>query len=190
MNMVELLEEGFAWTRRRMAAVKPTQLKWETPCAEWNLQQLLNHMLTTMDLMSNAARNAEVGDDASRLIAVEDYLEGDETLSAFDAVAERALSIWHLSGSLDGTCITPFGPAPRLMAAQISLNDSVVHAWDVGRTTGEDADIPTGIADELLEIDRRLIADLGGRRGLFGDEIDIRTSSASDRLVAYLGRTP
>jgi len=190
MTMVKLLDEGFAWTRQRVAVVKPAHLNRGTPCAEWNLRRLLEHMLTTMDLMSNAAMNADVAEDGNALIAAGDFLKGDDPLSAFDAVVERALSIWHVPDRLEGTCIMPFGPAPRLMAAQISLNDAVVHAWDIGRTTGEDADIPAGVADELLKIDRRLIASLGGRGGLFGEEIDIRTSSASDRLVAYLGRTP
>ena len=91
---------------------------------------------------------------------------------------------------LSGTCELPFGPAPVQVAARIALLDAVVHGWDVARATGEAADIPDELAEPILAFAPDLLP--GAPRGTaFADEVTTdKPNSASDRLVAFLGRKP
>lgn len=60
---------------------------------------------------------------------------------------------------------------------------------DISRAIGENAGIPAELAEPLLEIDKELVNEnLRGR--VFAGEVKIAGGTASDRLVAFFGRTP
>lgn len=189
MDIIKLLDEGFAWTGERVAAVRIEQLEAATSCARWDLRALLNHMLGAMDQVAAAANGTG---DSSRLdaqtLAETDWIGADPT-AAFEAIAARALAVWHTPGVLERTCALPWGPTPAPVVAQLSVMDAVVHGWDISRATGEAVDIPLELAEPLLEISKAIIQD-GLRGTAFAEEVRIVGGSVSDRLVAFLGRTP
>lgn len=189
MDIIELLEVGYSWTAKRVAKVRPGDLTAATPCTRWDLRGLLNHTLGAMEYCAAAAANeADPSSVDAKRWAGTDKI-GDDPESAFAALAERALAVWHTPGVLERTCAMPYGPTPASEVVRRSLTDVVVHGWDIARATGENADIPTGLAEPLLEIDRKLVHP--GRRGIaFAAEVPIESDLASDRLVAFLGRVP
>jgi len=146
-------------------------------------------MLGSMEQLAGAA----AGDpDPSRLdaeaLAATDRI-GTDPAAAFDAIAQQALAVWHTPGVLERTCAMPMGPRSALVVARISVSDAVVHGWDISRAIGENAGIPAQLAEPLLEIDKELVNEnLRGR--VFAGEVKIAGGTASDRLVAFLGRTP
>lgn len=189
MDMIKLLDEGFAWAGEQVGKVRPEHLDAATPCTGWDLRALLNHMLGAMDHLAGAA----AGDlDPSRLdaeaLARTDRI-GNDPVAAFDAIAQQALAVWHTPGVLERTCAMPMGPKPASVVARISVSDAVVHGWDISRAIGANTDIPAELAEPLLEIDQELVDD-GLRGRAFAAEVPITGGTASDRLVAFLGRTP
>ncbi|MGH3827982.1 MAG: TIGR03086 family metal-binding protein [Pseudonocardiaceae bacterium] len=187
--IIMLLDEGFAWTGERIAAVRIEQLAAATSCARWDLRALLNHTLGTMDQIAAAANGTG---DPSRLdaqtLADTDWIGADPT-AAFEAIAARALAVWHTPGVLERTCALPWGPTPAPVVAQLSAIDAVVHGWDISRAIGEAVDIPLELAEPLLGISKGFVHE-GLRGTAFAEEVRIVSGSASDRLVAFLGRTP
>ena len=198
VDIVELLDQGYAWTAGRVWAVRAHDLDRPTPCTRWDLRHLLNHLIGAQQLLTGAVAapppGTSPGLDAdaatvSQTLADAD-LVGTDPVGAYDAMVERAMAVWRTPDVLSGTCELPFGPAPVQVAARIALLDAVVHGWDVARATGEAADIPDELAEPILAFAPDLLA--GAPRGTaFADEVTTdKPNSASDRLVAFLGRKP
>jgi uncharacterized protein (TIGR03086 family) len=116
---------------------------------------------------------------------------GDDPTAAFDAAATTAMTamtVWHTPGVLQRTCSMASGATPALVVANINLLDVVVHGWDIAQATGEAAQIPPRLAEAILGFARQAITEEQRRRG-FAAEM-ATGDTASDRLVAFLGRKP
>lgn len=58
MDTIDLLDQGYAWTAARIAAVSPDDLDAPTPCSRWTLDQLPDHAngwAACLDRLRNAA---------------------------------------------------------------------------------------------------------------------------------------
>jgi uncharacterized protein (TIGR03086 family) len=180
--MIELLEQGYGWTGERLARVQPDDLAAATPCEGWELRDLLNHMLESLERLAAAAEGGVAPPPAQR-----DRLGGDCGRTAFAAARDRALAVWRAPGVMERTCVLPLGTVPGAVVAQVNLAEVVVHGWDVGRATGEDVDIPDGLAGPILDFSRQAVEP---RRGIaFGPDLGVG-DTLGERTVAFLGRKP
>ncbi len=76
-----------------------------------------------------------------------------------------------------------------LVAATGAL-EVAVHGWDVARACRADRPVPAALADELLVLGSLLVG-ADDRPTRFADPVLLSgPASASDRLVALLGRRP
>lgn len=154
-------------------------LKRQTPCREFDVAGLTDHLLNSITLLGGAAgaqlpeRNPD--DSVERQIV---------------AAARPALDAWHRRG-LGGT--VPFGAneAPaQFMAAILSL-EFLVHAWDYASAIGRQVDAPDALTDYVTELAQRIITPEGRVRAGFDDPVDVAAhASKLDRLVAFTGRVP
>ena len=75
------------------------------------------------------------------------------------------------------------------MAAAAAL-EVAVHGWDINQACGQRQPIPRALAAALLEIALVLVPSTG-RHPLFAAPVTVpATAAPSDRLAAFLGRTP
>lgn len=185
VNDIDLLDEGYGWTAKRISAVRAGDLAVPTPCTDWDLGQLLNHLLGALGLHLDALGGEDVhpgqyDPDTDRT--------GDDPASAFDAVATRAAKVWRTSGVFDRVCTVPFGSTTGRVVATLHLTEVVVHGWDISKATGEHAAIPDQLAETILERSRPLVTE-AHRGSVFAHELSYGGHPAA-RLVAFLGRTP
>jgi uncharacterized protein (TIGR03086 family) len=185
VDIADLIDEGYGWAGKRIATVHPSDLAAPTPCTEWNLRQLLNHVLGALDLHLNAA--AGVAGDRSGLQPDTDRF-GAAPAAAFAALVDTGTRIWREPGVLDRTATLPMGPVPGSALAMLHLTEVLVHGWDVGRATGENAEIPAELAEPALEFSRRFATD-AHRGTAFAAELSTG-DTPGERLVAFLGRRP
>jgi uncharacterized protein (TIGR03086 family) len=185
VRTADLLDDGYSWTGKRLAAVRPSDLSAPTPCTEWNLRQVLNHVLGALVLHLDAAAGRPV--DRSWSHPDTDRF-GAEPAAAFAAVAARAALTWREPGVLDRTCILPMGPVPGTVLAMLHLTEVLVHGWDIGRATGENGVIPAELAAPALEFSRGFASE-AHRGTAFAAEVSAG-DTPGDRLVAFLGRRP
>ncbi len=184
-DVIDLLEQGYAWTAERMAQVGPDDLDSPTPCEGWQLRHLLDHVLGSLDRLAAAAEGD--GPEGASAQALADGLGEDCGQAAFAAVRRRALAAWRRPGVMAGTCELPLGTLPAPAAAHINLVEVVVHGWDVSQATGESAAIPPELAEPVLEFSRKAVDPARGRA--FGPDLAVG-DTVGDRLVAFLGRKP
>ena len=162
-----------------LATLDSGDLSKQTPCSEFDVAALTDHLLRSITLIGEAAGAAIPERD------IEASLRGQ-----IDAAARPALAAWHSRG-LDGSI--PFGSneVPATMMAGILSLEFLVHAWDYASAAGKSFDAPDGIADYVLAIAQRTISPDARAQVGFDDAIEMaHNASPLERLIAFTGRTP
>ena len=184
-----LLRLACASTERIVEGISDDQLGLPTPCDQWDVRALLNHMLGTVEL----GRALFSGTEPVVPIVPGDLpgsdLVGDDPLKAYRVAVEGLLAVAD-DDAFSRMFATPFGDMPGAVLAGFTTADIAVHGWDLARATGQ----PSPLGDELVEwgsaFARQMLTP-DKRLTRFGPEVAVAAdASATDRLVAFLGRRP
>ena len=187
---VELVERAFSATRVVVAITTPADYPRPTPCDEWDVRTLVNHIVGGAHwyaaTMRDRASPPIEGDD-------DDVCTGDP-LVAYDDGIGQALDALRAPGALDGS-IAFFGrDRPAATVASLCALDTFVHGWDLARALERATDLDPAVAEALLARTAGSIPD--ALRGSDADALYRPVSPApddappADRLAAFLGRTP
>ncbi|HWM04996.1 MAG TPA: TIGR03086 family metal-binding protein [Actinophytocola sp.] len=158
-----------------------------TPCREWSVRDLVNHMvyeqLWVPDLLAGKTM-AEVGDKYDG-----DVLE-DDPMHAWTESSQAARGAWLQPGALVKVVHLSFGDADGAEYCwQLSL-DLAVHGWDLATAIGGDAAMGDELATALLEYAKPQADSFAGT-SLFDPPVRVADDAdAQTRLVALLGRQP
>ena len=173
-------------TGRIVLGVRPEHLPEPTPCRDWDVRLLLNHIIGGNHMFAEVARGGRV--DATGVM--DDYTVPDPG-SNYIASADSVLAAWAEPGAMDRRCHMPFGDIPASAAVSIHFLDIVVHGWDLARATGQDTTIEPDLAAEALDISHGLLSPELRDTGVFGPEIPASDDDPLHaRLVAFMGRRP
>ncbi|MFI0215033.1 TIGR03086 family metal-binding protein [Streptomyces lydicus] len=119
-----------------MHAVRDDRWDGPTPCSEWSVRDLVNHLtaeqLWVPRLVRDGATLAEVGRDFDG-----DVL-GDDPVAAWDRAAVAAVAAFAERGALGRTVQLSYGSGPAAAYCTQLTADAVVHSWDLSRATGAD----------------------------------------------------
>ena len=186
MDTIELLDQGYAWTAARIAAVPADGLDAPTPCSLWNLQELLDHAIGALTMLTDAVAGAagDGGPDTPDVGA----LGSTSWDRAFAELAARSRRAWEAPGVMDRIFELPIGTLPGSTVASAALLEVVVHGWDISQAGGEAAEIPDALALSVLEFARQPAVD-ANRGDKFAADLGLG-DTPSDQLVAFLGRKP
>lgn len=177
----ELLERAIGYALGTLHLVTPETMDNRTPCAEWNLHQLMAHLNDGVQALTDAL--------ASGYVSAEPI--GGETCPVAVLQAEASRLLGALSVARGSGAISIAGhPLAVTVVAGAGALEVAVHGWDVARACGERRPIPARLAAELLELAPLLVTD-AERPGRFAPAVPLpRGSGPSDRLLAFVGRTP
>jgi uncharacterized protein (TIGR03086 family) len=185
-EVARLLEPSIAYALAVATAVTPDLLSVPTPCREWDLRMLLRHASESVTAIGEGVQTGRVGLDP----ATEDRDLAADPARAFRDRARRLRAAWTGPGNQRQVIEIAGCPlASSVMAAAAAL-EVAVHGWDISRACGQRQPIPPALATDLLVMARVLVPP-AGRHPLFTPPVSLpATASASDRLAAFLGRTP
>src|ERR1700684_4206987 len=128
-----------------VAAVTADDLARPTPCAGWNLADLLTHMTVQHRGFAAAARGAGADLAIWEPATVADAVTSDP-VATYAAAAAAVIDAFAGPEVPDATFALPeFGPGatfPGSVAISFHLVDYVVHGWDVARTLGHPFELP------------------------------------------------
>ncbi|MQA88100.1 MAG: TIGR03086 family protein [Streptosporangiales bacterium] len=168
--------------------VKPDQLTARTPCTEYDVRELVNHLLFWGPSLEGAARKESVPPPAEAEAGV-DLTEGDWA-AALEAHIDRTVAAWSESDAWEG--ITHMGPMelPASLVGGMVVGELVVHGWDLARATGQhpawDDDLLEYLYEEVAKS-----AEQGRQIGVYGPEVAVPPSSSPlDRVLGLTGRNP
>lgn len=176
-----------------VSRVTAADLGQATPCADWNLGELIAHMTAQHRGFAAAAAGRGADPGVWRVPAPEgDPVPGyaaaaDAVISAFaeDGVPERPFSLPEIAAGMT---------FPGRRAIAFHLVDYVVHGWDVARSLGS---VEPELDDEVLGVALRVAQAVpGGQARLepgaaFAPAVEEPAGASQlDRIVALLGRSP
>ncbi|WMX46512.1 TIGR03086 family metal-binding protein [Streptomyces roseicoloratus] len=155
-----------------------------TPCAEYDVRGLLNHLFRVVENFRLLA--AKQPSDFSG--ADPDRLAGPEWRKRFEEETGLLVDAWSAPGAEEGTTGAMDLPA-RTVGAMVLL-DLTVHVWDLARATGRayepDPAVVTALTGEVAGM-----APTARAMGVFGAEVELpEGASAFERLLAVTGRDP
>jgi uncharacterized protein (TIGR03086 family) len=181
-------EEALELFTERVHAIGPDQWDAPTPCAEWSVRDLVNHLAVEQmwvpPLVREGSSVADQGD------ALEGDLLGDDPVATWDAVAAAARDTFREPGALERTVALSYGEAPATHYCAQMTADAAVHAWDLSRAIGAEEQIPKPLVDFSVREVAPYAADLE-ESGLFAAPVEPPPGAdAQTKLLALLGREP
>ena len=187
-SQVELLARACACTGGILANVTRDQLAHPTPCDDWLVHDLINHIVGATDFFADIA---EPGSSAEGR-EWPDYSDGD-FIATFGQQASRVVAAFSAPGAMERIMLLPTGPAHGSRCIQVATGEIFVHGWDLAQASGQAMPSDEGVAEALLSSDwLSLCAEVrNGDPSVFAPEIHVSPKApAADRLAGFLGRDP
>ncbi|MFD4433570.1 TIGR03086 family metal-binding protein [Nocardia sp. NPDC058497] len=172
-----------------LRTITPDRLTAPTPCAEFDVRALLNHLLFWGPSLIGAARKEAITPPASAESEV-DLTEGDWP-ATLDTQLDDLTTAWRAPAAWQG--VTHMGGPMELPAPLVGgmvVGELIVHTWDLTRALGTtvqwDDDLLRYAYDETAAT-----ADQGRQMGIYGPEVPVAPDAPLlDRILGLTGRDP
>jgi uncharacterized protein (TIGR03086 family) len=180
MQDYALIAEAAPPTIVVVRAIRPDQLTAPTPCRDFDVRGLIDHMLQWGPALVRASGTTAAdippdGDPRDRLERQIDQL----------AVAWSTPNAWRGMASMGGP-----QEMPAQMIGAMALGEIVVHGWDLARATGQEIAWDPKLLD-FLHGEVAKTAGMGREVQAYGHEVPVpETATALDRMLGLTGRDP
>jgi uncharacterized protein (TIGR03086 family) len=189
MDSVALMKQVVAQTGAVVDGIGSDQLAAPTPCEQWTVRDVLNHITGGATMFAECVGQGSVSDDRLGQLMAGDNL-GDDYKAAFHAAADRAIATFDQPGALDKMVKLPFGEMPGGIALNIAVFDVTTHACDLAHATGQQVE-DEDLLETALAVGRQMIGAEMRQPGMFDAEQPVAEgASAAERLLAFAGRRP
>lgn len=180
------LSEATELTGRLVAGVQAEQWSSPTPCADWTVRDLVQHVVFGQLAFARLLRGEPL--EAVAPSASADHL-GDDPSGAYRRSCEALLAAAAEPGVLERPVRVPIGTVPGMVAVHLRVVEALVHGWDLARATGQSFDVPAELAEAELAFSRERLGSIPPDRTPFGRPQPVADDAAPlDRLAALLGR--
>jgi len=168
-----------------VAAIGPEQWGLPTPCADWDVRTLVNHVvswkLIVVELLAGrtpAAIAPMFGRDAL----------GHDPVVAANASVDAAIAAFAVDTPLDSIVHHPFGDLPWSYVIMMRVFDNMLHGWDLARAIGADERIDAELVAAVFEWASPQSEALHAS-GAFAPVVEVPPDADSQtRLLALVGR--
>jgi uncharacterized protein (TIGR03086 family) len=189
-SQIECLQLACESTLGILANVSADQLELATPCEEWRVGDLIDHIVGAADFFAGVAAQGASPDEREW----PSYADGG-FVASFGESAQQILTAFKAPGAMDATMILPTGPTPGSRCIEVVVGEMFIHGCDLARATGQPISQPAGesVADWLLASRwPALCAEVrSADSSVFAPALDVPDDApAVDRLRAFLGRDP
>lgn len=169
---------------RLVRQVKASQWSASTPCAEWNVRVLVNHVAGEYLWVPELMAGKTVADVGTRL---DGDLLGDDPIDAIAIATRAAQAAAGEQDALTRTVHLSFGDVPGADYLKQMAVDSVIHSWDLARAIGADETLDAELVDFSYEELRQHSEDWRAG-GAFGPAREPSGESMQAMLLALTGR--
>ncbi|HEX7165372.1 MAG TPA: TIGR03086 family metal-binding protein [Acidimicrobiales bacterium] len=176
MDFVDLFDRSSAWAARKMPS-STDALDGSTPCEEWNVRALVNHMIEVQHWLRGAATEGASGGPAD---PPPDRV-GTDAAADYEAARQGTLAVLREPGAAEKAG----------MFLGICFVDQLMHGWDVAKATGQDATMPEDLAATAFSVIDGRMDDPSMRGKNFKPRIEVPDDApVQHKLLAYGGRGP
>lgn len=169
---------------RLVARIEPAQLEDPTPCDDFTVLDVIQHMTVLGSQFAYQFR----GESPPEIEAPKVY--GWVPRSEFQEAMGRLRAAVDSPGAMERTIAAPFGDVDGDTFARFVAFDGLVHGWDIARAIGRDYEVDDVVVAEVDAFARQALTD--DMRD--GDTFAAATTPPADagpidRLAAFSGRT-
>lgn len=130
--------------------VDRSQWSHATPCTDWDVRQLVGHLIATMhghvDLLHGSPASALSG-----LLEQQARAGGDDVMTATADAVTAVRAAFSEPGALERTVHHLIGDIPGSRLLQMRITENVVHGWDLATALGLPATIDDALAEHVYE---------------------------------------
>jgi uncharacterized protein (TIGR03086 family) len=167
--------------------VTPAELGDPTPCAEWDVRALLNHVIlwTSYSLERRAH-----GESVAPELMERDFAAEPDFAADYRAQLDRALAAWADPAVWDRALDVMGSATPAADVGALLIAELVLHGWDLATATGQDyavSDRAAAAALGAVEANAELFRQYNG----FADAVPVAADApVLDRVLGLSGRKP
>ncbi len=159
--------------------IRADQLELSTPCDEWTVQDVLDHLVGGTGYLGAAIAGATpsmppAGGTADDLrLGIAECVDG---LSDPSALAR--------------TCASPLGTEWTVAeAAAGTAMDLLVHTWDLAIATGQDVDLDPVVLEACVEMFLPHMPEMGRAAGIVGPAVEVPADASTQQVfLGAMGR--
>ena len=175
-----------------LRAVTADQLTAATPCGDYDVRALVDHLAWGAVLSQRAATRTALEHDWSSLTPAP-FLDGvpvEQWAAAVPAELDTAADAWADPAAWEGETVVGATEMPSAVVGPMMLAEFALHGWDLAQAIGAPYDVPADLGQAVLAAVRPL-APMGRDGGWYGPEVPVRAdASAFDRALGLSGRDP
>jgi uncharacterized protein (TIGR03086 family) len=186
MDVVATMERVVDETSKIVEGITPDQLGNPTPCTDWSVRDIVNHITGGSIMFAECVEQGDVPDERLGQLMAGDNL-GDDFKGAWAQAARRAKETFRQPGAMEKTVKLPFGVMPAEIALNIAIFDVTTHACDLAKATGQKVE-DEELLETALATGKQLISESFRDGVMFGPEAEPASDATSDRLLAFAGR--
>ena len=146
-DAAELYRRACLFFGEHVHAVRDDQWHDPTPCADWDVRVLVNHLVNeerwAVPLLAGKTM-ADVGD------ALDGDLLGSDPKATWDAALKEALDAAGAPGAAERTVHLSFGDHPGSEYLMQLFADHLVHGWDLAKGIGADTTLDPELVQACL----------------------------------------
>ncbi|MBQ0864329.1 TIGR03086 family protein [Streptomyces sp. RK75] len=172
-----------------IAAVRPEQLDNPTPCAEYDVRDLLGHLVSAARRIATVPEGSEgKGPDVPEWTA---EVAAEQWPELYEDSRKQMISAWEGDGVMDSVITVPWGRMPGRIALAGSVMETVGHTWDLARAIGWTGELDEEVARFALGTARQALPANDREQLPFAEARQApEGADTSTQLAAWLGRDP
>lgn len=185
MTTGELYVQAMTSTQRYLYGVRPAQWSGPTPCTEWDVKQVANHVIGENLWAGELFKGRTIDQVGTRF---DGDLAGDDPAAAYRKSVDAARSSVEAPGAMETTCHLSFGDFSGAEYAGQLFMDLLIHGWDIAKATGQDTKLDADLVAACLPIAQQMTSQYRGA-GVFGEDLPVAPDADPQvRLLALVGR--
>jgi uncharacterized protein (TIGR03086 family) len=187
MNLHPQMAAAAAESARIVGGVRGDQLSAVTPCADWDLHALLNHIILWT---AYSAERRAAGEQVAEELMNTDFVAEPGYAADYAAQLDKAVAAWSDAAVWQRNLNVMGTPTPSADVAALLITEMVLHGWDAAKASGQRYTARDDVAEAVLtavEANAELFRKYQG----FAEPVQVPASApALDRALAQSGRDP
>jgi len=180
LNLADAIRDAAVETNAVVQSVNPACFLDPSPCSDWDVQRLAEHMLLFAGLSVGSARKTALETES---------FDRDTWQDRYAELAVDLIDAWAEPGAMEGMTWSGDVEMDARTAAAITLQELVLHGWDLAAAVGYDYEPPADVSAAV-----RQVVEFGAQRardlGVFGTAVDPLTDDDLETALAGSGRDP
>jgi uncharacterized protein (TIGR03086 family) len=189
MDQFAMLQRAVDGANVMIGGVRADELTKPTPCTDWDVKALINHMAGVCTMFTAALTGTQLEPPPREPV---DDLLGSDPAGSYAGISQRMLDAWRTPGALERTLAMPLGELPGAVGINIVLGDQLLHTWDLAKALGRPYTMDADLAEATLRMMQQMMRpEFRGPGQGFAEAVPCAEGApVQERLVAFAGRKP